>query len=94
MPGYVRVADDEANRIAAFLGMSPHDFIQTYTVLARDRGSLNLTERDDGACIFLNPNSLCMIHPVKPEQCRNFPDKWRMPGFEKVCKARPKWSDS
>jgi uncharacterized protein len=27
---------------------------------------------------------------VKPQQCRDFPNLWNFPGFEKVCHAVPK----
>jgi hypothetical protein len=26
---------------------------------------------------------------VKPQQCRDFPNLWSFPGFEKVCRAKP-----
>ena len=30
------------------------------------------------------------MQPVKPQQCRDFPNLWNFPGFEKVCHAVPR----
>jgi Fe-S-cluster containining protein len=46
-------------------------------------------EKPDGACIFLSGND-CTVQPVKPQQCRDFPNLWNFPGFEKICHAIPK----
>jgi guanylate kinase len=85
--GWVRLSDGEIDVIAEFLGMSPVEFIDRYTVLAGDRRSLSLDERPDGECIFFRDGEIssCMIEPVKPQQCRDFPDKWNFPGWEKEC---------
>ena len=42
---------------------------------------------EDGACVFLKDN-LCHIQPVKPRQCREFPGRWQIPGFESLCRAQ------
>ncbi|MFO1477432.1 MAG: YkgJ family cysteine cluster protein [Verrucomicrobiota bacterium] len=87
-PGQVRLGDAEITRIAAFLELTEHDFIQRYTRLRHDRRGLVLQEQADGACIFLKGID-CAIQPVKPQQCRDFPNGWNFPGFEKFCKAIP-----
>ena len=46
-------------------------------------------DKANGECIFLEGND-CAVQPVKPQQCRDFPNLWSFPGFEKICKARPK----
>ncbi len=38
---------------------------------------------------FLDEND-CAVQPVKPKQCRDFPNLWNFPGFEKVCQVRPR----
>ncbi|TSA41930.1 MAG: hypothetical protein D4R57_00005, partial [Verrucomicrobiales bacterium] len=43
----------------------------------------------DGACMFLKDN-LCVIQPVKPQQCRDFPNLWKYPSSEKYCRAIPR----
>ena len=30
------------------------------------------------------------MQPVKPQKCREFPNLWNFPGFEKVCHAIPR----
>ncbi len=39
-------------------------------------GHMVLHMRKDGACIYLTDDG-CSIHSVKPQQCRDFPHKWR-----------------
>lgn len=73
--------------MAAHLRLSEHEFIQTYTRLNNDRSGLALVDSGKGECIFLNGND-CRVNPVKPQQCRNFPNLWNFPGFEEVCRAK------
>ena len=61
-------------------------FAAEYARLALDRRSLELGEKENGECVFLLGNE-CVIHPVKPAQCRAFPDGWRYPGAEEICPA-------
>ena len=35
----------------------------------------------------------CAVQAVKPQQCRDFPNLWNFPGFEKVCHALPREVD-
>ena len=88
-PGQVCLAEAEIARLAAFKGIGENEFIQQFTRLRRDRGGLALQEKPDGACIFLEGND-CMVQPVKPQQCREFPNLWKFPGFEKTCQAIPR----
>ena len=87
-PGYVRVSAREIDAMAHYLGISPTVFVQQYTFLTQDRRSLSLTERADGACIFLTAENLCRIHAVKPAQCRAYPDGWNFAGYRELCRAR------
>jgi len=87
-PGQVRLREGELARLAAHLGMSEHDFIQQFMRLRPDRRGLALKEQADGACIFLAGNE-CTVQPAKPQQCRDFPNLWNFPGFEKACRAIP-----
>ena len=88
-PGQVKLTDAELSRIAAFKQMNEFDFIQQYTRLAADRRGLALMDKPNGECIFLE-NESCAIQPVKPQQCRDFPNLWNFPGFEKICHAIPR----
>lgn len=85
-PGQVRLDDDEVDRISMHIGLQVKDFIEKYTRVRDDRKGLSLTERGDGACIFLEGGD-CRIQAVKPKQCREFPNGWNFPGFEAVCRA-------
>lgn len=82
--GYVRLEENEPDRIAEFLNMGVLEFIDQYTVLTRDRHGLSLVEKQDFTCVFLTETG-CRINAVKPSQCRDFPYKWRFKDWEKTC---------
>jgi uncharacterized protein len=86
-PGFVRLTNEDIARIAAHLGQSEFDFIQSYTRLRPHRDGLALKDREDGSCVFLDGRD-CAIQPVKPVQCAGFPNQWRFPGWRNVCEAR------
>ncbi len=86
-PGFVRLGRSEPARIASYLGLSEADFVDRYTVLLPGRDALGLKSRSDGSCIFLAGRNSCNIQPVKPLQCRGFPNAWRFPGWREVCEA-------
>jgi len=88
-PGQVRLTADEITRLAAFLELSEHDFVQRFTRLTRDRRGLALQEQPDGACVFLVGND-CTVQSVKPQQCRDFPNLWRHPEAAELCRAIPR----
>jgi hypothetical protein len=86
--GQVVLTPMEIDRMAAHLHLAPQDFIERFTRLNAQRSGLILLNQPDGACILLAGNS-CRVHPVKPQQCRSFPNLWNFPGFQSVCRARP-----
>jgi len=88
-PGQVRLSEVEIARLAAFKNLTEAEFIQRFTRLRWDRGGLALLDQEDGACIFLEGEN-CAVQPVKPQQCREFPNLWNFPGFEKICHAIPR----
>jgi hypothetical protein len=85
-PGEVRLDDGELARLAAFKGLEEVEFIQRFTRLTKDRRGLSLEEKPNGECVFLDGLD-CTVQPVKPQQCRDFPNLWNFPGFEKTCRA-------
>lgn len=85
----MRLTEVEITRIAAHLGLSEAEFIERHTRVRPDRQGLSLRERPNGECEFLVGDD-CAIQPVKPQQCRDFPNLWNFPGFEKVCHAIPR----
>ena len=88
-PGEVRLREGESARLAAFKKMSESEFIGRFTRPTRDRFGLVLREKANGECIFLDGRD-CSVQPVKPQQCREFPNLWNFPGFEKLCQAIPR----
>ncbi|MFH2090977.1 MAG: YkgJ family cysteine cluster protein [Pseudomonadota bacterium] len=82
--GYVRLKKNEPDKIAAFLNMDVYDFIETCTVLTCDRHSLALKDKKNGECLFLTPGG-CAINAVKPDQCLDFPHRWKFKAFKTTC---------
>src|SRR5436189_6003936 len=74
-PGQVRLSDAEISRLAAFKKMNEHDFIQQFTRLTSGRRGLALMDKPNGECVFLEGEN-CSVQPVKPQQCRDFPNLW------------------
>lgn len=85
----MRLTEAEITRLAAFKSLSEADFIQQFTRLRWDRGGLALQEKPDGGCIFLDGDD-CSVQPVKPQQCRDFPNLWNFSDFQQTCKAFPR----
>ena len=87
-PGDVRIEEHEIATIARHLGISEDEFIARFTRLRTNRKGLSLIEKDNHECVMLDGHD-CRIHPVKPTQCRGFPNTWNFPGWRKVCEAIP-----
>ena len=87
-PGFVKVEAHEIAAIAEFAGVEVDDFIQRFTRLRPERNGLALLDKPNGECLHLE-NGACSIQPVKPQQCRDFPNKWNFPGWREVCEAIP-----
>ena len=83
------MTEAEIARLAAFKGVSEHEFIQQFTRLRWDRGGLALQEKPNGECVFLDGEN-CAVQAAKPQQCRDFPNLWNFPGFEHTCHALPR----
>ncbi len=82
----MKVTASEISAISRHLDLKEDDFIQRYTRLRADRRGLSLIDQPDGACIFLKGQD-CRIQPVKPQQCRDFPNAWNFPGWRDICMA-------
>ena len=86
-PGDVNLEEEEVSRIAGFLGMEEHEFVQEFTRIRANRTGLSLVDKEGSTeCVMLQDDK-CRIHEVKPEQCRGFPNTWNFPGWEKECEA-------
>ena len=88
-PGPVRVTAAEIDTLAGYLRLPVEDFIRQYTRLTPERRGLMLTEQATGACEFLDGTD-CRVQPVKPQQCRDFPNGWNFPGWQEKCQAIPR----
>ncbi len=75
--------------MALHLGVTEDRFIQEFTRIDRSRTGLALMDQPGGECIFLQGTD-CRVQPVKPQQCRDFPNLWNFPGFEKTCRSIPR----
>lgn len=87
-PGDVKIGDAEIAAIARFLALDEPAFLDRYTRLRTDRQGLSLIEKPNHECIMLEDGG-CRIHPVKPIQCKGFPNTWNYPGWENDCEAIP-----
>lgn len=87
-PGFVKVTEPEIAAIAGFVGLGEAEFIQRFTRLRPERTGLALIDQPGGECIFLEGGD-CSIQPVKPGQCRGFPNEWNFPGWRERCEAIP-----
>jgi Fe-S-cluster containining protein len=89
-PGAVRLTPADVDAISAHLGLTVAEFTTHHAVLTPDRRALSLPEAPDGSCAFLTEDNTCRINPVKPKQCREFPDAWNFPGWDEKCPAGKK----
>jgi hypothetical protein len=67
--GGTYLAQKDITAIAAYLGISEAELLESYCVVSGNR--LVLAQAEDGFCIFFDRN--CSIHPVKPQMCRKWP---------------------
>ena len=82
----MKIADEDVTRISRFLDLTENEFLEQFTRLRPDRRGLALKDKENGECVFLDGNQ-CRIQAVKPQQCRDFPNLWNFPGFQKECQA-------
>ncbi len=87
VPGVVRVTDEDIDRLAAFLEVSPEDFIAQFTRLSPSRTGLVLNSGLEEPCMFLSEDNSCRVHPARPQQCRDYPERWWSEEIAAVCQA-------
>ncbi len=86
-PGIVRMNDAEIDQVADSFGMTPDAFINAYMDITPDRHSLTLISKGNDDCIFFDAPNCCHIYPLRPTQCRSFPNKWDVPDLESRCSS-------
>jgi Fe-S-cluster containining protein len=68
--GFVYITENDLQRIAAHVGLTPKVFEKKYVV--RYKRMLRLRKPRHSQCHFLTEGG-CSVHPVKPVQCRLYP---------------------
>ena len=63
----VELSDEDAERIATFLGLSKVAFVQEYAENSGDGFEIK------PPCPFLEPDGKCWVQPCKPNECRGYP---------------------
>ncbi|GAB4319864.1 MAG: hypothetical protein Kow0059_14030 [Candidatus Sumerlaeia bacterium] len=74
--GTVSITAEEAERIRRSLGIGRREFLRRFARPHRRAFVLRDRPGPLRECIFLEDNR-CLIHSVKPVQCRDFPHRWR-----------------
>ncbi len=88
VPGYVRLTEADILALSHTLGLSPEAFIETWTALSPTRSGLVIKAEPSAPCPFLTEDNLCRVHAARPQQCRDYPERWRSDEIEAVCAAR------
>jgi len=70
-PGYVWLQLEEADRIAARLGIESAGFLSRYARRVDD--GLSLREEADGRCALFESGLGCRAYEARPRQCRTWP---------------------
>lgn len=84
-PGYVYLREGEAERMAELLGLLVYDFTDQYCDVI-DKRRLVLKKMPDETCVLLDREG-CRVHAEKPQQCRDFPSRWRTAAAFDYCQG-------
>ncbi|OGP51150.1 MAG: hypothetical protein A2Y79_03415 [Deltaproteobacteria bacterium RBG_13_43_22] len=68
--GGIYLTQEEIDRIAIFLNLSPREFLEKFCL--EKNGRIYIHTREDGYCYF-SQEGRCSIHAVKPDPCRRWP---------------------
>ncbi len=69
--GGTYISHQDSKKIATFLNVTHDKLISQYTKTSGAR--ILLTQQENGYCIFWDQYKACLIHPVKPNMCVNWP---------------------
>jgi Fe-S-cluster containining protein len=87
VPGFVRLTEADVDALSAALGLAVEAFLEGYTDLSPTRSGLVLKGEPHAPCRFLTEDNLCQVHLARPQQCRDYPERWRSADIEAVCLA-------
>lgn len=82
--GTVTVSQSEFTAICEYLALDYQDAVHYYFV--KNGKKFSVRDQKNHDCIFLRKDQ-CLIHEVKPEQCRNFPFSWNIDFMLEECKG-------
>jgi Fe-S-cluster containining protein len=82
--GVVRITKRDARHIAAFLDITVQEFYHRYTYPMNDEYWLK--DKHNKECIFLE-DKRCVVHDAKPQQCKDYPGKWRSSELVEFCQG-------
>lgn len=68
----VSLGQEEVLNIANFLGLSVEKFLEDYTV-KKGKNRLEMKVVNNHCIFFDEKNKVCLIHPVKPKRCKEWP---------------------
>ena len=83
--GFVKVTEAEIITMAEYLGETEEQFKSRWLRPSLFEGHW-LKDKENKDCIFLE-NNQCLVHAVKPVQCRSFPFSWNNLDSIKTCPA-------
>ena len=69
--GGIYVEEEERKSIACFLNLTLENFLSGFCEVKY--GRYYIITGQDGFCIFFNRERGCLIHPVKPGRCSQWP---------------------
>ena len=95
--GGIYLEEGEAERISNFLRLGLEEFLHKYC--EEKYGKVYIKTAKSGYCIFYDDKKACLIHPVKPFRCLQWPfypanvqdpDAWNLakdacPGINRNC---------
>jgi len=87
-PGFVYLAEGDAERLAEFLETEIYPFTEKYCLLM-DRQHLALKKCADEICLFWGASG-CGVYEARPAQCRDFPLKWKTERSLSYCEGLKK----
>lgn len=84
--GFVDMRPADIRRAAAYLDMEEADFLARFAKRQPDGKWFLIDQGDpDKSCVFLTEENLCRINPAKPQQCADFPERWRPRDLLEFC---------
>jgi Fe-S-cluster containining protein len=87
--GYVVLTEEDIAGMAEVLGLERADFLGRHAKWNKSLRAHVLLDKQDElkSCIFLNEDNTCVVHASKPQQCRDFPMKWRPENILDFCEG-------